>query len=221
MGRLENWILEIDFFKRIGKRRLLWTGLTLVLFGTFVKLSLELVEDSKVETLDRAILVAIAAFRRPGLTGPAVDFTALGSSTVLSLVVLAGVLVLGLKRDFRAATYLFAGGVGAALGTYGIKHLFARERPTVVPHLIEVTGLSYPSGHSLSSTSIYLLVLFLAWRHFRELNSRILLLAFTSVLIGGVCLSRLYLGVHYPSDVLSGFLFGAAWSCLLTTIYSP
>ena len=219
MSRLENWIREFEFFHPSQRRRLLWIGLALVFFGTFLKVSWELYEGPKLESLDRALLVFIAGFRVPALNGPAVDITALGSATVLTFVVLTSVTLLLLDRDRRGALYLAMGSVGAGVGTFVIKHLFGRERPTVVPRLAEVGGSSYPSGHSLGATSIYLLLMFLTWRHFRSLRARAIILVLTGLLIGGVCFSRLYLGVHYPSDVLSGFLFGTAWTCLLTSAF--
>jgi undecaprenyl-diphosphatase len=85
---------------------------------------------------------------------------------------------------------------------------------------VEVSGFSYPSGHSLAATSFYLLLMFLAWQYYTSWRSRVVLLGCTALLIGAVCFSRLYLGVHYPSDLVSGMCFGAAWVFLLTSYFA-
>jgi undecaprenyl-diphosphatase len=147
-----------------------------------------------------------------------VDISALGSPAVITLFAIIGALLLWLKRDRWGCAYLLIGSAGAGICTSVLKLVFRRERPSVVPQLVEVSGFSYPSGHSLAATSFYLLLMFLAWRYYTSWRSRVVLLACTSLLIGAVCFSRLYLGVHYPSDLLSGMCFGAAWVFLLTSV---
>ena len=201
-------------------RRLLGMGFALLFLGLFIKLTWEFYEDSTIDVLDRRILIFVSTLRIASLNGPAVDLSALGSSTVITLFAVVGVLLLWLNRDRWGCAYLSIGSAGAGVCTYVLKHLFRRVRPSVVPQLVEVSGFSYPSGHSLAATSFYLLLMFLAWRHYTSWRSRVVLLACTAVVIGGVCISRLYLGVHYPSDLLSGMCFGAAWVFLLTSYFS-
>ncbi|MDR3608392.1 MAG: phosphatase PAP2 family protein [Oligoflexia bacterium] len=220
MTRYRAWLSNFDLLKPESTRRLLWTGLALLFLGLFLKLTDEVSEHGNLDTLDQRILIMIAHYRVAAFNGSAVDFTALGSPTVITLITVIGVLLLWLNHDRRGSTYLATGSIGAGIGTYTLKHLLTRERPSVVPRLVEVTGYSYPSGHSLSATSVYLLLMFLAWRYYRGWQARLALLLCASVVIGGVCLSRLYLGVHYPSDVLSGVFLGAAWTCLLTAYFS-
>lgn len=216
MSRIPKLTDEVLFLKPERIRSLLWLALALFLFGLFLKVSWELQEDASLDSLDQQILITIAQFRQTSFNGPAVDFTALGSATVLTLFSLIGVVVLLLNRDRRGSAYLAVGSTGAGLGSNVMKHIFVRERPSVVPRLIEVTGFSYPSGHSLGATSFYLLVMFLAWRYFRSWQARSAIFLCAVFVIIGVSFSRLYLGVHYPSDVLSGMLLGSAWACLLT-----
>ena len=200
-------------------RALLWSGLALLFFGLFLRVTWEMREDSSIDSWDRRLLVFISNSRTTSLNGPAVDFTALGSPTVLTLFTVIGVVVLLLNRDRRGSTYLALGSGVAGLSTYLLKHLFTRERPNIVPRLVEVSGFSYPSGHSIGASSFYLLLAFLSCRYFRTGRSRAVVFACAGILIVGVCFSRLYLGVHYPSDVLSGMLLGSAWVCLLTYVF--
>jgi undecaprenyl-diphosphatase len=202
-------------------RQLGWIAFALVFLGLFLEMTFELHDGDDVESLDRGILLIIAAHRTAALNGPAVDVTALGSPTVIALLATTGVLILGgLNRDRWGAAYLALGSLGAGLGTSVLKQLIARPRPTVIPRLVEVSESSYPSGHSFAATSFYLLLMFLAFRHYPSAKARGVLLACALVLITGVCLSRLYLGVHYPSDVLGGALLGAGWVCFLTAFLS-
>jgi undecaprenyl-diphosphatase len=226
MTRLRSWvrrfqsIQSIDVLAPRKARRLLWAGLSLLFLGMFVKLSWTLFEGPELDSLDRRVLISISHLRVPRWNGPAVDITALGSPTVIGLFTLITLVILGLHRDRRGCAYLLVGIIGAGICTNVMKQFFTRPRPTVVSPLVEVSGFSYPSGHSLVATSFYLLLMFLAWRHDRRWSSRTAMLACAAVVIGGVCLSRLYLGVHYPSDVLSGALLGTAWVCLVTALFS-
>ncbi len=199
--------------------RLFWLGLALFFAGAFLKITWELHEDAGVDRWDKALLLWVASHRVQRLNGSAVDVTALGSPVVLLLFTLLGGLGLALKRDWPGFAYLVGGSAGAGLITYVLKHIFTRPRPEIVPRLVEVTGYSYPSGHSLAGTSFYLLVMFLAWRAYSKWAHRLAWLVTASVLIAGIGFSRGYLGVHNPSDVLSGILLGASWSCVLTSWY--
>ncbi|MBC7396019.1 MAG: phosphatase PAP2 family protein [Bdellovibrionales bacterium] len=197
-------------------RPLVWLGLVCLFLGLFLRITWELHEDSGVDPLDENILISISKLRTPALNGVAVDLTALGSFTVITIISVLGIIFLLLNRDRWACLYLAVGSLGSGVGTLAIKHLFQRPRPMVVQRLVEVDGFSYPSGHSLSATSFYLLLMFLAWRRYPDVSSRALLFFCASLLIVSICFSRLYLGVHYPSDVVSGVFLGAAWACLLT-----
>ena len=209
-----------DILKRLGRSRLLGFALALVSFGLFLKLTFEITEDSKVGFLDRGILTWVGAHRVPSMNGIAVDITALGSPTIIVIGTLVGVILLLLSRNRWGAVYLAVGSAGAGIGTWSLKHLFSRDRPTLIPHLIDVSGSSYPSGHSFGATAFYSLLMFISWRHFQSARSRSVLFALTSVIIGLVAISRIYLGVHFPSDVLSGVLLGSAWTCALTALFA-
>src|SRR5271167_502051 len=118
------------------------------------------------------------------------------------------------------ALQLVAASVGAGILTTTIKNYIDRPRPEVVAQLIQVSGLSYPSGHSLAAASLYLTVAILVCRHLQRTGHQISILAMTVAIILLVGISRIYLGVHYPSDVASGMSLGAAWALLLAGCFS-
>lgn len=168
--------------------------------------------------IDRAVLVWLrgatdgAAGWRPVLRRFMLDMTALGDPPMLTLMVLlvAGFL-LAARRRRLALMVVASTGLGAATGAL-LKQLFARARPDVVTHLVEVRSLSFPSGHAMHSAVIYLTLAALIARSERRHAERVYVLGAAIglvVLIGG---SRLYLGVHWPTDVLAGWTIGAAWA---------
>ncbi len=170
--------------------------------------------------VDRTILIGFAKARTPWLTVVAVDLTALGSVTLVVLVSTIALCVLLLLKDRVGALQLVAASVGAGILTTTIKNYIDRPRPEVVTQLIQVSGFSYPSGHSLAAASLYLTVAILVCRHLQRTGHQIAILAMTVGIILLVGTSRIYLGVHYPSDVASGISLGTAWALLLAGCFS-
>lgn len=142
------------------------------------------------------------------------DFTALGSTGVLTLIVIAvsGFLWLaGLPR--RALGVLLWSALGTAL-SHMSKLGFARPRPELVPHEAEVFTLSFPSGHAMLSAVIYLTIGAMIASSQEHRRIKLYVVSFAALLTIIVGVSRVYLGVHWPSDVLAGWALGAAWACI-------
>ncbi len=142
------------------------------------------------------------------------DVTALGGTAVLGLLTLitAGFLALDGKRNM--ALFVCGSVIGGLILTVALKDLFHRPRPDLVPHADIVFTTSFPSGHSMMSAATYLtLGALLARSHERKrLKAYFLLLAVLLMFMVG--LSRVYLGVHWPTDVLAGWTAGAVWALL-------
>src|SRR5262249_39213798 len=141
-----------------------------------------------------------------------------GSGTVLVLLVLAVLGYLAFTRRHSLMLVTLVASLGGTLLGFGLKELFGRERPTVVPHLAHVTSLSFPSGHSMQSAVIYLTlgVMLARTTTIRRVRAYFVSLALLlSLLIG---LTRIYLGVHYPTDVTAGWLIGFAWAVLVALV---
>jgi len=177
------------------------------------------VKKGETQSFDRQILLAM---RRPDLSlrgssefqEMARDVTALGGVVVLTLVTTttAGFLALDGKR--RMAKFLCVSIVTGMLASTILKDLFNRPRPDIVPHAVYATAASFPSGHSMLSAITYLtLGALLARSHQRRaLKVYFLLLAVLLTLLVGA--SRVYLGVHWPTDVLAGWTAGAVWALM-------
>lgn len=214
-----NMQLSPLHFSDREKRLSLWLGAASLSFGIFIKITSELLEH-EVRGLDSSILTAITKMRRPWLTGIAVDVTALGSITLVVLISAVALCILLSLKDRPAAWQLLLNSVGAGIWIEVTKNVIERARPEDVTHLVQVSGFSYPSGHSLASASLYLTIAILAGRHLPTTNGRVVLFCLAIVVISLVGISRVYLGAHYPSDVASGVSLGVAWALLLAGGFS-
>lgn len=140
------------------------------------------------------------------------DITALGSGTVLLLFTLAVIGFLILQNQYNAIWLIAAATISGALITLGLKELFERARPDLIYRLVNVNSVSFPSGHSAMSAVVYLTQSSLLARIQKKRSARIYILTTALVLTLLIGLSRVYLGVHYPTDVLAGWSFGLAWA---------
>jgi undecaprenyl-diphosphatase len=202
------------------RRWILYLAAALTAFGTFLEISGELIEDSELLAMDTHILRYVASLRRPGITIHAVDLTALGSVTLLSLTsLIVGVSLLRM-RDYRGVVQLICAMAGVSLWTFATKTLFSRARPDLLYRLLDVAGYSFPSGHSSGSSALYLTIALVFAPHLRHMATRIWLFLACAVMALSIGLSRVYLGVHYPSDVASGLTFGAGWAFLVAALFA-
>jgi undecaprenyl-diphosphatase len=167
---------------------------------------------------------ALRLARRPDdparLIGPAwltesvTEVTALGSPTVLTMVLLSATGYLVLQHRYDAVVLVAIASAGGGALTVALKGLFGRGRPDVVPRLIHVNGLSFPSGHSMEALIIYLTLGALLARFTTRRRVRAYVIANALSLTFLIGLTRICLGVHYPTDVLAGWSAGLAWALL-------
>jgi undecaprenyl-diphosphatase len=146
------------------------------------------------------------------------DVTALGGPTVLAMVVLAVVGFLLLQTRYRTALFVAITSFSGRLVEMALKHAFNRPRPTVVPHLREVFSTSFPSGHAMESAIVYLTLGAVLMRVADSRLTKVYCLGIAVLLTVLVGSSRVYLGVHYPTDVIGGWIIGFVWAsiCWLT-----
>jgi undecaprenyl-diphosphatase len=186
----------------------------------FLALAGEVMEG---ETLafDRKIVLAFRKADDPATPiGPAwvtsvlLDLTALGGPVILSLVVLAVIGFLVLQTRYWTAFFIFITAASGEAVSYAMKSVFSRARPTVVPHLREAFSTSFPSGHAMQSAIIYLTLGAMLMRITEGRLTKIYCCAVAMILTFLVGVSRVWLGVHYPTDVLGGWIVGLFWASI-------
>lgn len=193
------------------------------LLTVFFKLADGILEGEAFK-FDEAILLAFRSANPEDPIGPAwfeglmLDLTALGGYAVLSLfcaIAVGYLLIQGLRAS--AALVVISGLGGTALNNL-LKWGFDRPRPDVVAHLTEVSTLSFPSGHAMLSAIIYLTLGALLARSQKSRRLKVYILSVSILLTMLVGSTRVYLGVHWPTDILAGWCLGGAWAmlCLFT-----
>lgn len=218
--RRPSWLSRLP---RLDRRRLVLLGaLFLAAVGTLGFLELaEEVDEEGLRGFDESLLLAFRSPEDPArLRGPSWepelvrDLTALGGVAVLTLVVglFAGFLLL--EGRWRLALLLVAAVAGGTLLTQGLKFLYGRVRPEVVPHLMQEASASFPSGHSALSAVVYLTLGSILATPQRRPAVRVFIFSAALLVSLAVGATRVLLGVHYPSDVLAGWCVGIAWAAL-------
>lgn len=142
----------------------------------------------------------------------AVDVSALGGPTLLWLFGLSGLVWLLYRRQRAEAAWIAVSLIGATLISNSLKYVIGRPRPALVPHLVQVNNASFPSGHSLVSAALYITLALMLAEGARSWAARGAIVGFGAFLVLLIGCSRVYLGVHWPSDVLGGWCFGTAWA---------
>jgi membrane-associated phospholipid phosphatase len=168
------------------------------------------------EHIDQALLQTIHSQDAPALTWLAFTLTFIGSPKTLGPAISIAAIVLWRIRLRHDAVLLVAAIGGAALIDVALKLHFRRIRPTVPWALVTEHSFSFPSGHSVGAVVLYGTITYLIWSHLHDFAQRTTVVSCALLLIAGIGLSRVYLGVHYPTDVAAGYLVGLLW--LLTLI---
>lgn len=173
-----------------------------------------LVAPNFVLNFDKAVLNFIQSFQSPFLTPVFLALTFLGDKFFVVAAVLAAAAVLFHLKYKREALFTLAAAAGSQLLSLLFKNLIGRERP-FINALVDADGFSFPSGHSIAAIAFYGALAFVIVGLIKNKRRKVLTIALFSVLILGVGISRIYLGVHWPSDVLGSFALGGAWLILL------
>lgn len=190
----------------------------------FVELADE-VADGETRSFDRAVMLALRSTSDVNdPLGPAWieqvarDITSLGGAPVLVLITLAAVGFLLFIRHWGAAIFVAVSVIGGTLISNFLKGWFDRPRPDLVPHAVEVTSASFPSGHAMLAMITYLTLGAVLAEIERSRIVRVYILVWAVLLALLVGLSRVYLGVHWPTDVLAGWCIGSSWALLCGAI---
>jgi membrane-associated phospholipid phosphatase len=187
---------------------LLWLGACLLVLLGLAHLADEVLEQEAF-FFDESILLWIHQFASPTLDRVMLTVTRLGNPKVVIPLACMGFSWLWWQRQWSIATVFAINCVGGAVLSATLKLFFGKPRPALWPQIITETTFSFPSGHALGSMVIYGFSAYLLAQRFPQ-RSR-LIYGLAVLLIGSIGLSRLYLGVHWPTDVLAGYGIGFLW----------
>lgn len=207
---------RLGVFGPFSFRLLMGLGFGLASLFFFAKLTEDLLFNELL-LFDRIATFIVRFYSSDRLTAIMRAMSDLGSPQAFLFTGLAVMAYLWFVRRHAWDTVLIPTVLGGSIIlNEALKLLFHRQRPGL-PHLVEVTGLSFPSGHAMVSFSFYGLLAYLVWANFSGRILKLLAALFLAVLILAIGISRIYLGVHYPSDVLAGFSAGSFWlvACIL------
>jgi undecaprenyl-diphosphatase len=198
---------------------LLVAGALIAIAGTyaFAKVA-ELVQEGYTQQFDEAVLRWMERHQTPLLERLMVEVTMLGTwIVVLSIVSIAGLFLWLTQHRYSATLLLVATAGGIGLNSI-LKIGFSRPRPQVFEWGTHVSSSSFPSGHAMSSAVVFITVAYLAARLQKTHRARLATLAIAAFIVASICFSRMYLGVHYPSDVIAGVIIGLSWAafCMAT-----
>ena len=209
------------FLWRLLRRHRWSLPLSIAAVLCFVRLASEM-QEGEVDAFDK-LLQGMVNVRRGSLDTPMLAFTWYGGVLPMTVLSVSIVLLLLLVRRRKEARYFVFGAGGGLLLNLLLKELFHRARPGVdlLYLLPSLSSLSFPSGHTMGTTSVVgsLAVILHVVKAPRWV--RLASIPLGCVAIVGVGLSRVYLGAHYPSDVLGGFLAAAAWVSVVTGSMYP
>ena len=203
-----------------GKRYMLAAAAVLAILAGFITYQVGVVYGTEALTVDLSIQKAFFSLRGPVLNSIVIAITHL-SDTVTIVAFCAVLLVLPNRKQYGVPLSLAA--LGGLAFYKPMKHIFLRARPDAALHLVEQGGFSFPSGHSVTSVIFYGLSIYLLSKHCKNQRLRKVLTVICGFLALSIGPSRIYVGVHWPTDVLAGWCIGGAVLlvsiCILERIY--
>ncbi len=189
------------------------SGAAVAIAGTwaFAKLARH-VRSGATQPFDDAVMQWVGAQQNATMQNIMLEITALGTGTVVGMIVFIAGMFLWLNKHKHSAILLLVATFGGLVLNGLLKIGFDRPRPQIFPWATYAVSSSFPSGHAMNSIIVYGTVAYLAARLQQRPASRLLTLGLAAVIILLICVSRIYLGVHYPSDIAAGLIIGLAWS---------
>jgi len=189
-------------------------GFVLIIYG-FIELA-EVVGTSESVAADQHILELVSGTTSDTLDNIFVALTTLGGKTATAVITVGLVGLLLARKRIRAAVVVGSTVAGASISVYLLKLVFARPRPDLWQALVDESTYSFPSGHAITSSALALSLMVVAWPS----RWRWPAIIFGAIFMLGVGYSRLYLGVHYPTDIVASWLLSAAWLIIVYQVAS-
>ena len=222
LKRTAHWTASFRYRDYLPVFVILATGLAATAMGgdAFMDIAERLQrESSGMHEVDSSVHAWARETRTTGSTTFFTIMTLIGTPVGMAILVALIAAVLGAKGRWRWAAYLiFTGGVGGLLNLW-LKAAFERSRPELAEALRGAHGYSFPSGHAMGSTIVFGALGYLAFRVFKTWRARAIAVAFTTSMIVAIAASRIYLGVHWISDIAAGFAAGFVWLVVATVTF--
>ncbi|MFE8697228.1 phosphatase PAP2 family protein [Cytobacillus sp. FJAT-53684] len=178
-----------------------------------------IVSANKVVQFDSMVISFIQGFENSALTLVMKFFTFIGDTNSVIVLTLLVIFFLYLVLKHRIELILFIVSiVGSALLNQLLKYSFQRARPDL-HRLIEIDNYSFPSGHAMNAFTVYTITSFLLWWHIPTRAGRTILIIISVLMILAIGISRIYLGVHYPSDIIAGYFASGCWLGIVIWIF--
>jgi len=215
VGKFDSKNEEVPYYVTI----LISAVLCIIALNGFVELTDELAEN-ELTAVDKSVTEYIVSFRSEGLTNYFSFVTDLGDRN--AYVIFAIVLAVFYRIKHRSWKFILQTTAVLLLATLSnmvLKQVFNRARPSL-EHLVTVNTLSYPSGHAMSAMAFYGFLIFLCLRYKMHRWLRMIFVTLLVLLILSIGVSRIYLGVHYPTDVAAGFIGGLIWIAFCAVVFS-
>lgn len=183
----------------------------------FVKIA-NVVSKNEVIAFDHEVIQFVQSFLSPQLTFYINFITFLGSVGWIAVIIVILVFILIVRKKVVLACFLAVSSGTGGLFNLLLKWIFKRERPDML-RLTDVDGFSFPSGHSMGSFILYGSLAYLCIHLFKRAALKWLSVIVMGIIIFLIGLSRIYLGVHYPTDVVAGFAAGAVWLTVMIVLF--
>ncbi|MHB9029289.1 MAG: phosphatase PAP2 family protein [Candidatus Latescibacterota bacterium] len=197
--------------ERYGLHVTIGAALTLIFMWLFFDVFEEMAGEEEIVQTDKKVLLALHMFRSPVLNKIMLFFTTLGDWQVIGVGLACCLLFLILLRRRHQAASLFLSVMAGSLFITVLKKVVQRPRPPVADALMQEPTFSFPSGHSFIAFTFYGIIVYFLFKTLPKGSLRVLLAALGGCIILLVGFSRMFIGVHWPSDVLAGYASGAAW----------
>ena len=188
-------------------------GITFVYFASSIG-------NQSITRFDTSIIGVVQGWEKPWLTTVLKGFTWVGSGFGVTPISMIGFIVLYyVIRRRQQAFFLIITVAGSIILNFVLKHYFIRERPEI-HRIMDAKGYSFPSGHAMMAMALYAIIVFFFWHHVKTTGNRIILVLFAAFMIIIIGMSRIYLGVHYPSDIIGGYAASGLWVMIMIMVYT-
>ena len=222
IGRAAHWTASFRYRDYVPVVAMLGAGIAAAaLAGNVFGDIAERVQDqsTKLHEIDGSVYAWARETHTSGATGFFTLMTVIGTPGGLAAIAVGVAVWLATQQRWRWIAYLFVTGAVGGLLNLWLKSMFARARPELAEALRDAHGYSFPSGHAMGSTMLFGALSYLALRVLRSWRWRSIVIAFNASMIVGIATSRIYLGVHWISDIAGGIAAGMVWLTATTVAY--